>query len=122
MLVLDAPVPSVIKQRDDSTPDTPVPPEPQERFDPGEGPKTLFICASSTERCQDMLDYIDVAIDDIKSKVRVIFCTQPAALDTQILPVITAGVSRIAGICIRHHELDSDGFFEVFTQIVLRLL
>lgn len=107
---------------DEATPDTPSPPEPRERFDPGEWPKTLFICAATAAFCQEILDYIDVAIDDVRSKVRVVFCTTPESFDTQMVPVLTAGVSRIAGICIRHHNLDSDGFFEVLARLLLRLL
>lgn len=122
MWVIDVPVHSPVKERDTITPDIPVPPEPRERFDLGEGPKALFICASTIERCEEILDYIDIAIADIRKKVRIIFCTDASTLDHTLFPVLTSGIRRLAGICLRHHELDSDAFFEVIARAMRSLL
>ena len=86
--------------------------------------QTLFVCASTEERREEIVDYVSFALDldDVRDKVRVILCENHEEFESSLTRVLSQRVCNNVGVCLRLDDMDVNAYFLALSSVAVKLL
>lgn len=101
-----------------------IPPKQIEEEDGGRGAqrRTLYICASTKGRIEQIQDFVIECIPEVREKVTILTYTDPLEFEQHARENLTRGVKFFVGLCLRLDETNIDAYFGVLCRLALGMI